>query len=103
MKNVTVSAELLGFWLADTADFLYPESGAGRSQNGYGRHPGYSSHVGQEFDLLVDWRPVAWGQVRIGFGRFFTGPYIRRSVNPVPANGGAVNANWLYMQFSLDF
>ena len=34
--------------------------------------PAISSHVGQEFDLLVDWRPTAWGQVRAGYGRFFT-------------------------------
>ena len=102
-KNVTVSAELLGFWLADTADFLYPESGVGRNQNGYGRHPGYSSHVGQEFDLLVDWRPVAWGQVRAGYGRFFVGDYVRRSISSVPANGGAVGADWAYTQVSIDF
>jgi hypothetical protein len=102
-KNVTVLAQWLGFWLADTADFLYPESGPGRSQNGYGRHPGYGSGVGQEFDLLVDWRPVAWGQVRTGYGRFFTGDYIRRSVSSVPANGNAVDATWLYMQVSMDF
>jgi hypothetical protein len=103
VKNVTVSAEWLGFWLADTSDFLFPESGAGRNQNGYGRHPGYGSHAGQEFDLLVDWRPVAWGQLRMGYGRFFIGDYVRRSISSVPANGGAVDANWLYMQASMDF
>jgi hypothetical protein len=102
-KKITVSAEWLGFWLVDTADFLYPESGIGRNQNGYGRHPGYSSYVGQEFDVLVDWRPVAWGQVRTGYGRFFIGDYIRQSINSVPANGKAVDANWLYMQVSMDF
>jgi hypothetical protein len=53
--------------------------------------------------LLVDWRPVAWGQVRTGYGHFFIGDYIRRSINSVPANGGAVGANWLYMQISMDF
>jgi hypothetical protein len=102
-KKVSISAEWLGFWLADTADFLYPESGSGRNQNGYGRHPGYPSHVGQEFDFLVDWRPVAWGQLRGGYGRFFVGDYIRRSINSVPANGGTADANWFYMQISMDF
>jgi hypothetical protein len=102
-KNVTVSAELLGFWLADAADFLYPESGAGRNLNGYGRQPSYDSHVGREFDLLVDWRPVAWWQVRTGYGRFFIGDYIRRSINSIPANGRAVDANWAYMQVNIDF
>jgi hypothetical protein len=102
-KKVTVSAEWLGFWLADTADYFYPESGPGRSQNGYGRNQGYGTHVGQEVDLLVDWRPVTWGQARMGYGHFFIGDYIRRSINSVPANGGAVNANWFYMQVSIDF
>jgi hypothetical protein len=102
-KNVIVSIEWLGFWLADTADFFYPETGPGRNQNGYGRNPAYSSHIGQEFDLLVDWRPVTWGQVRAGYGHFFIGDYVRRSVNSVPANGGAVDADWIYMQVSMDF
>lgn len=70
-KKITISAEWLGFWLANTNDFLYPESGSGRSQNGYGRNPSYSAHAGQEIDLLVDWRATAWGQVRAGYGHFF--------------------------------
>jgi hypothetical protein len=102
-RNVTVSAELLGFWLVDTKDFIYPESGSGRNQNGYGRKTGLSSHAGNEFDLLVDWRPIAWGQVRAGYGRFFIGNYISQSISSVSANGGAANANWLYMQVSMDF
>jgi hypothetical protein len=102
-RNVAVSVEWLGFRLADEADYFYSESGAGRSQNGYGRNQGYGSHIGQELDLLVDWRPVTWVQGRIGYGRFFIGEYVRRSVNAVPANGGAVNANWFYMQVSMDF
>ncbi len=102
-KKVSVSAEWLGFWLADTADFLYPESGSGRNQNGYGRHPGYSSHVGRELDFLVDWRPVPWGLLRTGYGRFFVGDYIRRSINSVPANGGTADADWFYLQIGMDF
>lgn len=102
-RKVTVTAAWLGFWLADTADFLYPESGVGRNQNGYGRNPGFGSRVGQEIDLLVDWRTTSWGQVRAGYGHFFVGDYIRRSVNSVPANGGAESADWLYTQFSLNF
>jgi hypothetical protein len=102
-KNVAVSAEWLGFWLVNTADYLYPESGSERSQNGYGRYPAYSSHVGQELDVLLDWRPVTWGKLRAGYGRFYVGDYIRRSINSVPANGRAAGANWFYMQVSMDF
>jgi len=102
-KNVTMSAEWLGFWLANRADFLYPESGAGRSQNGYGRHPAYSSHAGREFDLLVDWKMAAWTQMRLGYGHFFIGDYIRQSINSMPSNGGAEGADWFYSQFSFNF
>jgi hypothetical protein len=102
-KKVTVSAEWLGFWLANTADFFYPESGSGRSQNGYGRNPNYSAHAGQEIDLLVDWRAAAWGQIRAGYGHFFIGDYVRRSINSIPANGGAEGADWVYTQFSFNF
>jgi hypothetical protein len=102
-KRVSLSAEWLGFWLTDTADYLYPETAAGRSQNGYGRHPGFGSHVGQEIDFLVDWRATAWGQVRAGYGHFFVSDYIRRSINSVPANGGAVGADWFYLQLASNF
>ncbi len=103
LKKVTVSAEWLGFWLANNADFFYPESGAGRTQNGYGRNPGFGSHIGQEIDLLVDWRPAGWGLVRAGYGHFFIGHYIRQSINSVPANGGAAGAKWFYFQLIGNF
>lgn len=102
-KSISVGLEWLGFWLADTADFFYPESGAGRSQNGYGRNPGFDSWVGHEIDLLVDWRVSTWGQIRTGYGRFTPGSYIERSIESVPANGGVVGAHWIYVQGSLNF
>ncbi len=101
--DATIALEWLGFWLADTADFFYPESGPGRNQNGYGRNPAFSSYVGQELDLLVDWRMAPWGLLRAGYGHFFVGDYIRQSIDSVPANGGAVDANWVYLQASLRF
>jgi hypothetical protein len=103
VKNVTLSAELLGFWLANTADFLYPESGTGRNQNGYGQHTGYSSHAGREFDLLMDWKIAAWTQMRLGYGHFFIGEYIRQSINAVSSSDGAEGADWFYSQFSFNF
>jgi hypothetical protein len=75
----------------------------GWNQNGYGCKSGYDAHAGQEFDLLADWRPVVWSHVCTGYGRFFIGDYIRRSISFVPANSGVVDANWAYMQVSIDF
>jgi hypothetical protein len=100
MASVSVSAAWLGFWLADTADFFYPESGAGRNENGYGLNSGFNSWVGQEFDLMLEWHAAAWGRVRAGYGRFFVGDYIRQSVHSIPSNGGAEGANWFYTQVS---
>lgn len=100
-KDLTVSVEWLGFILADTADFLYPESGGARNANGYGRHPGFSSFVGNELDLNLVWKVVSWGQVQGGYGHFFAGDYIRQSA----AAGGrsATDADWFYCQFVLTF
>jgi hypothetical protein len=100
-KDVTVTVEWLGFWMADTADFLYPETGAGRNQNGYGRNPGFDSYVGNELDLLVNWRVAVWGQLQAGYGHFFPGDYIRQSA----AAGGhdVEHANWVYLQATLSF
>ncbi len=102
-QNVNVSIEWLGFWLADTADFFYPESGAGRSQNGYGLNPDFPSYVGNELDVLVDWRMTSWGLLRAGYGHFFVGDYIRQSIDSVAADGGALDANWFYIQASVRF
>lgn len=100
-KDLTVSLEWLGFWIADTADFLYPESGAGRSQNGYGSNPGFSSFVGGELDLLVSWRVASWGQVQAGYGHFFPGDYVRQSAT---AGGRSTeDADWIYLQGTFNF
>ena len=100
-RNVSISLDWLGFWMAETADFFYPESGPGRSQNGYGRNPGFNSFVGNEIDLLLIWQTTAWAQVQGGYGHFFVGRYIRQSAS---AGGfAAEDANWVYVQATLAF
>lgn len=103
LKNLTVSADYLGFWLADTHDFLYPESGAGRSANGYGRNPQFSSFVGSEIDVYASYAFRPWANFQVGYGHFFVGDYIRQSVNKVVANGGAVDADWIHVQTTFNF
>ena len=100
-QDMTVTLDWLGFWMADTADFLYPEAGAGRSQNGYGRNPGFSSAVGHELDLVLNWRAASWGQLQAGYGHFFAGQYIRQSA----AAGGRStdDADWVYLQTTFSF
>ncbi len=103
VKPLTLTAEYHLLWLADTADFFYPESGSGRSGNGYGRNAQFDSFVGSEFNLLATYTPVSYVDLQLGYGHFFVGDYIRQSVNSAPANGGAQDADWFYAQIRFNF
>jgi hypothetical protein len=102
-KNLFVTADYLLFWLADTHDSLYPETAAARSGNGYGIHPGFNSFVGSELDLVASYTVKRVADLQLGFGHFFVGDYIKQSVGSVPANGGAMDANWFYVQTRINF
>jgi hypothetical protein len=102
-RNLSLSADYLWFWLADTHDSLYPVSGSGRNSNGYGIHPGYHSYVGSELDLVASYSPKSWATLQVGYGHFFVGDYIKESVGSVPANGGAVDADWVFTQVTFNF
>lgn len=101
LRDLTVSVEWLAFWLADTSDFLYPESAGPRNQNGYGLNPAFSSYVGSEMDLNVNWRVTGWGQIQSGYGHFFPGEYIRQSA--ASEERGSEDADWFYFQGTLSF
>ena len=102
-RQLSLSTEYLMFWLANTNDSLYPESGSGRKGNGYGLHPGYSSYVGSEIDLLATYSFNPACELQLGCGHFFAGEYIKQSVDSVPANGSTSDANWCYTQIRLRF
>lgn len=101
VKDLTLSLEWLGFWLADNADFIYPESGAGRNQNGYARNAGFSSYAGNEVDLTANWRVTKWGNLQAGYGHLFAGAAIRDAAS----RGGfqTEDANWVYVQAIFNF
>ena len=105
LKNLTLSADYRAFWLWDTNDYLYPISGSGRNNatTGYGIHPNYDSFVGTEVDLVASYDVRSWWNVQAGYGHFFVGTYIKQSVGAVPANGGAVDANFVYVQTTFKF
>jgi hypothetical protein len=103
LKTLTVRAEYLLFWIADGNDFFYPESGAGRAANGYGRNPQFSKFVGAELDIIANFSVTKWLNVHAGYGHFFVGSYIKQSVASVPANGGAVDSDWFYLQGVVNF
>lgn len=102
-RALTLRIEALAFWMAEGNDFFYPESGRGRSGNGYGINPAFDPFVGAELDVLATWRPRPWADVQAGYGHFFAGDYVRQSVNSVPANGGVVDADWFYASVRLRF
>ena len=103
LKNFSLKADYLLFWLADTHDSLYPESGKGRDKNGYGKNSSFDSFVGSEFDLAANYAFKPHLNFQAGYGHFFTGNYIRQSVNSVPKNGGSTDADWFYVQTTLSF
>ncbi len=100
VKTVVVSLEWQSFWLAETADYFYSDTGTARSGNGYGRHPQFSSYAGSEVDLDVTYTPKPWLVGRAGYGHFFVGDYVDASL---AANGGAQDADWIYTQLSFTF
>ena len=102
-KNLMLSVDYLWFWLADTHDSLYPVSGSGRNSNGYGIHPAFNSYVGSELDLVGSYAVTSWCKLQAGYGHFFVGDYIKQSVGTVPANGGAVDADWVFVQTTINF
>ncbi len=105
--NLTLDYHL--FWLADGHDFFYPEAGGGRGAGGstvpgeplsYGRNPQFSSFIGSEVDWDILYSPARWAMLRAGYGHFFVGNYIKRSLSSV---GEAVDADWVYFQATLSF
>jgi hypothetical protein len=100
-KSVTLTLDYHLFWLADTADFFYPESGAGRSSAGsYGRNPSFDSFAGSEVNLDLTYTPKPWFTLRAGYGHFFVGNYVKQSLTGV---GGATDADWCYVQTTFNF
>jgi len=103
MPGLTLAVDYLMFWMADTHDYLYPETAAARNDNGYGINPKYDSFVGSELEVVVTYALKTFGDLQMGYGRFFVGDYIKQSVSSVASNGGAVDANWFYIQARLNF
>lgn len=103
VPDLSLTADYMLFWMADTHDYFYPESSAARTANGYGIHPDYHSFLGSELDLVAIYKYKTYAEFQTGIGHFFVGDYIRQSVNSVAANGGTVDSNWVYVQLKLMF
>ncbi len=99
-KKLTATLEYHLFWLADTHDSFYPQSGSGRSGLGYGKNPTYDNFVGSELNLDVNYAVTAWAGLRGGYGHFFPGSYVDSSKQ---TRGGSTGADWFYVQATFNF
>ena len=106
--RLSLAAEAHGFWLADTHDNFYNVGGAPRGGltttplgNGYGINPGYDNFVGTELDLVGGCALTRNAQLEIGYGHFFAGDYVKRSLSAI--THGASDANYLYLQTTINF
>ncbi len=102
-RGLVMKLEFFSYWLAETGDFFYAEVGKGRSGNGYGLNPQFSSFIGNEVDLSANYAVTSYLTVQTGYGHFFPGSYIRQSVDSVAANGGVVDADYVYVMTIFKF
>ncbi len=100
-KDLNVTVEWLGYWMVETADFLYPESSGARAQNGYTRHADFDSFVAHEVDLLVNWKLSGWAQVQAAYAHVFAGNYVEQSA--ASAGRDARGADWFSLQAVFHF
>ncbi len=99
-KNFSVRLDYHAFWLATPSDFFYQVNQQPRATGGYGLNPGAGSFVGQEVDLVASYKLKNWAAFEAGAGRFFTGSYVKDSLQ---ALGGAKDATWVYAQAKITF
>jgi Alginate export len=108
LKKLALAADYHLFWLADTHDYFYTVSGGPRndasaasgSGKGYGLNPSYHSFLGSELDLIATYALQSYASLQIGYGHFFTGSYIQSSLAAV---GGSKDADWIYVQGTINF
>ncbi len=100
MKNLRLTVNYQAFWLATTDDFFYQANLQPRTTGGYGIKPNEGSFVGQETDVIVSYTFPRAAVLEGGYGHFFVGNYMDSSL----ANtGGATDANWFYLQLTVNF
>ena len=99
-SRLSLAVEGHSFWLANTHDAFYNVAGGPRTTGGYGINPTFSGFVGTELDAIAGYAVTRNAQLEVGYGHFFTGDYIRQSLAGV---GGAKDANYLYVQTTINF
>ncbi len=107
VKPLLIALDWHAFWLADTHDSFYQVNGARRTGQvagpgtGYGTDPAFESFIGQEADLTATWTLRPWATLQAGYGHFFVGGYIERSL--ASPGFGATDADFFFTQASISF
>ena len=81
-----------GFWLATTNDNFYASSGAIEVP----AHPGASSHIGNELDLVAEYQLNRGLNVGFGYARLFAGQFLRTTTE-----GHDSGYAYAYFQYNL--
>jgi hypothetical protein len=106
MKTLSVAVDVHGFWLPSTHDSFYQVSGARRggllptAGTGYGINAENDNWAGAELDVIANWALQRWGTLQLGYGHFVAGDYVKQSFQ---ALGTAADADWVYLQATLNF
>ncbi len=75
--KLNLSLDYFSFWLASRRDHLYAVSGSIAVRSPVGG--AVDSHVGQEVDATMIWKPAAHTTFGAGFGYFFIGSFLRET------------------------
>jgi len=79
-RRWALGTSLHDFWLANAHDALYPSRGPVVAQSQTGAA---GTHVGEELDVQVIYTPTRQTQVGFGYGRVFTGEFLRKTTQGV--------------------
>jgi hypothetical protein len=103
VKQLTLRSDYYLYWLADTHDLSYAEVGKGRTANGYGIHPDFSSYFGSEIDFVATWAATSHWNLQSGYSHFFVGKYVEESVKLLPEYSGLTDANDSFLMTKFNF
>jgi hypothetical protein len=98
--RMSVAVEGHGLWLANKNDAFYNVGGGARTTGGYGANATRGNFLGTELDVIGGYAVTRFAQLEAGYGHFFTGSYIDKSVAGI---GGSKDANWVYVQTTVKF
>jgi hypothetical protein len=92
-RKWTLATSIHDYWLANAHDALYPTRGSVVASDPKGLS---GTHVGEEFDIQAIYTPTRQTQVDFGYGRLFTGQFLKKTTK-------GVDYSYPYMQVEYVF